>query len=32
MMRDWLEEKAAPIVERALQSQLARALGQVDGE
>jgi len=32
MMRDWLEEKAAPIVERAVQSQLARALGQVDGE
>jgi hypothetical protein len=32
MMRDWLEDKAAPIVERAVQSQLARALGQVDGE
>lgn len=32
MMRDWLEEKAAPIVERAVQRQLARALGQVDGE
>ena len=31
MMRDWLEEKAAPIVERAVQSQLTRALGQVDG-
>ena len=32
MMRHWLEEKATPIVERAVQSQLARALGQVDGE
>jgi len=31
LMRDWLEEKAAPIVERAVQTQLARALGQVDG-
>lgn len=31
MMRDWLEEKAAPIVERAVQTQLARALGHVDG-
>jgi cell pole-organizing protein PopZ len=31
MMRDWLEEKAVPIVERAVQSQLVRALGQVDG-
>jgi cell pole-organizing protein PopZ len=30
MMRNWLEDKAAPIVERAVQSQLARALGQVD--
>jgi hypothetical protein len=30
-MGGWLEEKAAPIVERAVQSQLTRALGQVDG-
>ena len=31
MMRDWLEEKAGPIIERVVQSQLARALGPVDG-
>jgi len=31
MMRDWLEEKGVPILERVVQTQLARALGQVDG-
>jgi cell pole-organizing protein PopZ len=31
MMRDWLPENVAPIVERAVQSQLARALPQEDG-
>ena len=31
MMRDWLEEKLVPIVERLVQTELARALGQADG-
>ena len=31
MMRDWLAEKLAPIIERLVRAELARALGEMDG-
>jgi|ERR1700726_3820304 hypothetical protein len=30
MMREWLDEKATPIVERAVQTELARAFGEAE--
>jgi cell pole-organizing protein PopZ len=31
MMREWLEQKLAPIIERAVRVELARVLDQADG-
>jgi hypothetical protein len=31
MMRDWLEHKLAPIIERAVRVELARVLDQANG-